>query len=943
LRPPVQDFHIRSGDPSLFDHVMATTLTCLGCGENVRSGDRFCSRCGDELALSSHPTALLDSDAHLDDDPDSPWAEVVHRLRRATFGEFEIGRELGRGGMAAVFLAHEISLDRKVAIKVMSPGLLMGDGMIDRFKREAITIAHLNHPNIVSCYSVRQAEGLHFFVMRYIRGRSLEQLIHEAGKLPVPIVRSILCQVGSALTYAHRSRVVHRDIKPANILIDEDGNAVVTDFGIAKVAELPGHTHTGALVGTPAYMSPEQCSGAEVSGASDQYSLGAVAYEMVAGVAPFTGSTLTVMQAQVEHTPPPIRERCPDCPAEFEAAILRMLAKDPAERFPSMAEAKAALGATPLMEDDPLLGELCRLAAAGSPESISGTPVPSGPAPAIERSSASRAALAGQARSIVILPPPAELAKGDGFALVALVRGERGVPLPGRTVQWSTDAPAVLHIDQARSVATALAPGSAMLTASCDGIQTRVPVHVPPVAEPLDLDAGAPAAAIQISSPPKSVRAGDSFVLTATPLDSLGRPLPEPAVLWNTSDVRVAVVAAGGWVAALGRGHVVLTATRGGASASVNIDVAAAIPTQRPARPPVRSVQPSDPAPFHRSSRRRRGSRVRRGLVNVALGAIAILASAWLFGGMRDFRWDRGQPSAHALDTVQGVTDDATRRAEPTESIAPINRGAAASAAPRLRRVRPRRTQPPAPASLSIAAHDPIRAGDTVTLTAVVIDSQGEPIGGAGVTWRSSEPELADVDSATGKVRGQTPGAALIVARSGAATATSELVVLPPVEVPPEPSGYVPLTPDLDREPVPEEIALAPPAGRAVADPPLDRRQLESRMREGVEDCYGAVRAKDLDRLAKMYHPKTYADEDQLRRLARILRTEPWKAVVGKRVDGARELGARVAAAEFSFRLAWRDSHGGRLSSQPIFRAEFARGPDGWAMSSCRIVGSPKL
>src|SRR5688572_17357583 len=389
----------------------AAELTCLNCGEAVRLADRFCSQCGDELTLSSHPTSPVPGETSPDDDPESPWAEVVLRLRRATAGEFEIGRELGRGGMAAVFLAHEVSLDRKVAIKVMSPGLLMGAGMIDRFKREAITIAHLNHPNIVSCYSVRQAAGLHFFVMRYIRGRSLEQLIHEAGKLPLPIVRSILCQVGSALTYAHRSRVVHRDIKPANILIDEDGNAVVTDFGIAKVAELPGHTHSGALVGTPAYMSPEQCSGAEVSGASDQYSLGAVAYEMVAGVAPFTGSTLTVMQAQVEHTPPPIRDRCPECPPDFEAAILRMLAKDPAERFPSMAEAKAALGATPLMEDDPLLAELCRLVAAGSPEPVAGTPVPSDATPAIQRSSASRSAMAGQARSIVILPPPAELAK----------------------------------------------------------------------------------------------------------------------------------------------------------------------------------------------------------------------------------------------------------------------------------------------------------------------------------------------------------------------------------------------------------------------------------------------------------------------------------------------------------------------------------------------------
>ncbi len=114
-------------------------------------------------------------------------------------------------------------------------------------------------------------------------------------------------------------------------------------------------------------------------------------------------------------------------------------------------------------------------------------------------------------------------------------------------------------------------------------------------------------------------------------------------------------------------------------------------------------------------------------------------------------------------------------------------------------------------------------------------------------------------------------------------------------------------------------------------------------MRDGVDDCYGAVRSKDLERLAASYRPRTYADEDKLRRLTRILRTEPWKAVIGKRVDGAREITGTSAAAEFSFRLVWRDALGGRLSSQPIFRAEFARGPDGWVMSSCRIVGSPKL
>ncbi|HEX6106731.1 MAG TPA: serine/threonine-protein kinase, partial [Gemmatimonadales bacterium] len=274
---------------------MSTTLKCAHCGGDLGPGDGFCAHCG-APAGEGEPA----------------WTDLVERLRRATLGEFELGRELGRGGMAAVFLAHEISLDRKVAIKVMSPGLLLGDGMVDRFRHEAVTVASLHHPNVVSVYSVRQAEGLHFFVMQYVQGRSLDQVIGQAGRLPLPMVRSILHQVGSALTYAHRQRVIHRDIKPGNILIDGDGNAIVTDFGIAKAAESPNQTLTGALLGTPAYMSPEQCRGGEVSGASDQYALGAVAYEMLTGSPPFSGSTYTVLQAHVERPPVPPSERLAD-------------------------------------------------------------------------------------------------------------------------------------------------------------------------------------------------------------------------------------------------------------------------------------------------------------------------------------------------------------------------------------------------------------------------------------------------------------------------------------------------------------------------------------------------------------------------------------------------------------------------------------------------------
>jgi serine/threonine protein kinase len=402
---------------------MTTPIMCLQCGGLLGPGDRFCAQCGAELLwCASCGEFLLQTEEscpkcgtpgiprpeshsiplELSED-DSPWSEVVTRLRRATLGEFEIGHELGRGGMAAVFLAHELSLHRDVAIKVMSPGLLMGDGMIDRFRREAITIAHLNHPNIVSVYSVRAAEGLHFFVMRCIQGRSLEQVLRDAGRLQVPVVRSILQHVGSALAYAHRFKVVHRDIKPANILIDEEGNAVVTDFGIAKATEGPSQTHSGFMVGTPAYMSPEQCAGGEVSGASDQYSLGAVAYEMITGTPPFTGSTYSVIQAHVEQDPHPIRDHCDHCPPDLEAAVLRMLAKNPEDRWPGMQQALTALGAAALAEDDPLRAELSRFAMAGARTTFSSVG-------SSRRSGKSSAVLQvtppGTLRGVTILPPP---------------------------------------------------------------------------------------------------------------------------------------------------------------------------------------------------------------------------------------------------------------------------------------------------------------------------------------------------------------------------------------------------------------------------------------------------------------------------------------------------------------------------------------------------------
>jgi serine/threonine-protein kinase len=292
--------------------------------------------------------------------------ELLERLRKATLGTYDIHSELGRGGMATVFLAHEISLDRKVAIKVMSPAMLHGAGMVERFKREARTAAGLSHPNIIPIYAVHEVDGLLFCVIKLVEGTPLDSVMRELGQLPVPMVQGILAQVGGALGYAHRHGVIHRDIKPGNILIDDEGWAVVTDFGIAKVTDNEGLTSTGMAIGTPTYMSPEQATADDVTGASDQYSLGVVAYEMLAGRPPFLGTSMVALMYSHNHDDPPsIRLFRSDVPDELCDAVMRMLRKDPATRWPSMEEAVAAAGARPLTHDDPSRSQLIALAKTG--------------------------------------------------------------------------------------------------------------------------------------------------------------------------------------------------------------------------------------------------------------------------------------------------------------------------------------------------------------------------------------------------------------------------------------------------------------------------------------------------------------------------------------------------------------------------------------------------
>ncbi|OLC70050.1 MAG: hypothetical protein AUH78_22115 [Gemmatimonadetes bacterium 13_1_40CM_4_69_8] len=272
------------------------------------------------------------------------------RLTAALAGRYRIERELGRGGMATVYLAHDLKHDRSVALKVLRPELAAVLGA-ERFLREIAVTARLDHPHILTLIDSGAAEGFLFYVVPYVRGESLREKLNREKQLPLDEALQITQQVASALDYAHRQGVIHRDIKPENILLHE-GEAMVADFGIAlAVTQGAGDrlTESGLRVGTPAYMSPEQATGdRHLDARSDVYSLAAVLYEMLAGEPPHTGPTAQAIIAKLL-TEPPMRLAVVRgvVSAVIDAALARALAKLPAERFASAAHFAEALAGAP--------------------------------------------------------------------------------------------------------------------------------------------------------------------------------------------------------------------------------------------------------------------------------------------------------------------------------------------------------------------------------------------------------------------------------------------------------------------------------------------------------------------------------------------------------------------------------------------------------------------
>jgi len=278
--------------------------------------------------------------------PEDPISEELEAaLRRELSSQFQITDLLGRGGMSLVYLAQEVDLNRQVAIKILPLQFLQGPASAERFEREAKIAASLDHPHIVPIFRVGATSTFLWYSMKRIRGRSFEQIITERGALPVPEVLGVVEQVGSALQYAHRHGVVHRDVKPANVMIEESGWALVCDFGVARAFGSVSLTQTGASLGTPRYMSPEQFEGQPVDGRCDQYSLAILVWEALTGGVPFTGDSLgELIRKHLLEPPPRLAEVNPDIPERVSAAVYRAMSKKPGERFPDIAAFVAALG-----------------------------------------------------------------------------------------------------------------------------------------------------------------------------------------------------------------------------------------------------------------------------------------------------------------------------------------------------------------------------------------------------------------------------------------------------------------------------------------------------------------------------------------------------------------------------------------------------------------------
>lgn len=563
---------------------------CQQCGVPVTPGARFCMSCGADVSgeQASVATRMVGAASEARPQPRLSQADLLSLLRDDTLGDYEILAELGRGGMATVYLAHDIQLDRKVAIKVLNPGIAQGEGMVERFRLEARTAAKLSHPHIIPIHAVRETDDVVYFVMKFVVGRGLDTVMKELAPLPIPTVRSILSKVAEALGYAHRHGVVHRDIKPANIMIDAEGMPIVTDFGIAKVQDRERLTVTGAAIGTPTYMSPEQCNAGTITGASDQYSLGVMAFEMLTGRTLYAGdSFVTIMFKHCHEAPPTIENFGPSVPADLAQAVIRMLQKAPGDRWPAMEDALPSLRGSDASLDDAVRTQMIEFAKGGTNASLLAristprSPFPSlGGAKPDSRTPAPttvpvRVPARRRSRAMLLVTALVVVAAAGTLAVLRPWQGSGRAAIP-RPPQ---------PIDTAAAASGGLAAESTAVAGATDQGPESLPPSPPVTATSTAQPPGAaavPAAPvvreIRIPDPPTGLAEGATATLRAEILDQRGRPISRP-VQWSSSAPTIATVGADGVVRAVAPGNVTIAAEADGRRVEVPVTVTAVVAT----------------------------------------------------------------------------------------------------------------------------------------------------------------------------------------------------------------------------------------------------------------------------------------------------------------------------------------------------------------------------
>lgn len=343
-------------------------------------------------------------------------------LRGRNFGGYELVQKIGQGGMGLVYRANQVSLDRQVAIKILSKALSENNEFIKRFEREAKSIGRISHTNLVAVYDFGRFEGLYYMVTEFVEGTNLAKLINEKLVIPAEELLPLMVHCLNGLAHVSQHHIVHRDIKPDNILITKDGIAKIADFGLAKdVSNDTDLTAVGLAMGTPAYMSPEQCMGRKLDVRSDLYSLGVTAYFALTGEKPFTGqSSFEIMTKQREHMPPPPAQLNPRLPKDISNLVMRMIAKDPHDRYRDAVECRDAwvevgqrIGIMPAVsrsgEYQFSAAELAKLSGASAPAPATDLPTLAPMPPSPVPSAPSAASAASAASSSTTAPPPIPL------------------------------------------------------------------------------------------------------------------------------------------------------------------------------------------------------------------------------------------------------------------------------------------------------------------------------------------------------------------------------------------------------------------------------------------------------------------------------------------------------------------------------------------------------